>query len=144
VTTEFFGKADEALGIALYADKIIVAGKARNETDYLDFAVARYTNDVGVSVPGSAAIPGFSVSPNPVKRNGTSNLVYDLTQPERISFELVSITGNSVMTVPGGVQTAGNHTFQFSLPSSVSAGVYFLRITGSHGLNKTQKLVVIE
>jgi uncharacterized delta-60 repeat protein len=43
-TTEFFGHADEALGVALWEDKIIVAGKTRNATDYLDFAVAKYRN----------------------------------------------------------------------------------------------------
>jgi uncharacterized delta-60 repeat protein len=43
-TTEFFGGADEALGVALWQDKIIVAGKVRNATDYLDFALARYWN----------------------------------------------------------------------------------------------------
>ena len=41
VTTEFFGNPDEALGIALYQDKIIVAGKTRNADVRLDFAVAR-------------------------------------------------------------------------------------------------------
>jgi uncharacterized delta-60 repeat protein len=43
-TTEFSGGADEALGVALWQDKIIVAGKARNASNYLDFALARFWN----------------------------------------------------------------------------------------------------
>jgi uncharacterized delta-60 repeat protein len=144
VTTDFFGNAEEALGIALYEDKIILAGKTRNADNRLDFAVARYINDFNVSVPKVSNSINFSVLPNPVNRGGTFNLVLALKQTESISFEMVSITGNSVMTVPIGNQSAGNHTFQFSLPSSVSAGVYFLRIRGSQVLNKTQKLVVTE
>ena len=47
---------NKALGIALYLDKIIVAGKTRNATNYLDFAVIRYVNDFNVSVPASKEV----------------------------------------------------------------------------------------
>jgi len=144
VTTDFFGNAEEALGIALYEDKIILAGKTRNADNRLDFAVARYINDFNVAVPEASNPMNLSVSPNLVKRGGTVNLVYELKQPESISFEMLSITGNLVITMPIGIQTTGNHTFQFSLPSSVSAGVYFLLIKDSQNMNKTQKLVVSE
>lgn len=43
-TTDFAGNPDEALGVELWQDKIVVAGKARNAANQLDFAVARYWN----------------------------------------------------------------------------------------------------
>jgi PKD repeat protein len=45
-TTEFFNGTEEALGLALYENKIIVAGKTRNATDWLDFGVAKYWNGI--------------------------------------------------------------------------------------------------
>jgi uncharacterized delta-60 repeat protein len=45
-TTEFFNSSEEALGLALWENKIIVAGKTRNTTNYLDFAIAKYWNGI--------------------------------------------------------------------------------------------------
>ena len=45
-TTEFFNSTEEALGLALYENKIIVAGKTRNATNWLDFGVAKYWNGI--------------------------------------------------------------------------------------------------
>jgi uncharacterized delta-60 repeat protein len=142
VTTDFFGKADEALGIALYEDKIIVAGKTRNADDRLDFAVARYLDDVGVSVPGPAGKQTFSVSPNPVKRNGPVNVTFEITQAENISVELMNITGGSVLNLNLGLQAAGSHNYQFSLPSGITSGIYMIRVRGSQSLNMVSKLIV--
>ena len=143
VTTEFFGNADEALGIALYQDKIILAGKTRNATDYLDFAVARYTNDLGVSVQETSSNSEFSVSPNPIVRNGTVKLVYKISEPGDISIEVLNVSGNSFLMFPVGNKTAGSHQFQFDLPSTFSAGVYFIRIKGSQNRHEYTKLIVI-
>jgi uncharacterized delta-60 repeat protein len=143
VTTDFFGNADEALGIVLHEDKIILAGKTRNAGNLLDFAVARYINDFNVTVPGITYLPDFSVSPVPVKLNGIVKLDYELKQPENMSVEIKSITGSLLMNLSIGNQPAGAHSYQFSLPSSVSEGVCFVRIRGSELLYNSQKLVVI-
>ena len=45
-TTEFFNSTEEALGLALHENKIIVAGKTRNATNWLDFGVAKYWNGI--------------------------------------------------------------------------------------------------
>jgi uncharacterized delta-60 repeat protein len=144
VTTDFFGKSDEALGIALHADKIVVAGKTRNATDYLDFAVARYMNDVNVAVSEGENPVNFSVSPNPVKYNGEVNVIFELKQPDNISIEVLNITGSTIMIKPFGIQAAGEHSFRINLPASVSSGVYFVRITVSKVANQTRKLIVTE
>jgi uncharacterized delta-60 repeat protein len=146
VTTEFFGNADEALGIALHEDKIVVAGKTRNADNKLDFAVARYLNDVnvGVTVPESALLPNFTVAPNPVKRNGTISLAYELKDPGNITIELVNITGSPVMTMATGNKSAGKYSDQVNLPSNITSGVYFLKVIGTQVPFKTSKVVVID
>jgi uncharacterized delta-60 repeat protein len=142
--TEFFGNADEALGIVLHADKIILAGKTRNTENKLDFAVAQYWNDINVSVPEVAAAKNFSVSPNPVTRNNAVNLTYELKQSETISIELVNTTGKVVMSLPIGLQAEGNHSYQLNLPSSITGGVYFLKMKGDHYNTNTCKVIVID
>jgi uncharacterized delta-60 repeat protein len=146
VTTDFFGNADEALGIALHEDKIIVAGKTRNASNKLDFAVARYLNDVNVSVsvPESANLLKFSVSPNPVKRSGTVSMAYEPKESGNISIEIVNMTGSVVMAIPIGSQAAGNHTSQFKLPANITNGIYFLRTKGLQIGYNIAKLVVID
>jgi uncharacterized delta-60 repeat protein len=144
VTTDFFGNSDEALGIALHADKIVVAGKTRNATNFLDFAVTRYINDVNVAVAETENPVDFSVSPNPVKKNGTFRLVCDVRQPDNISVELSDLNGSPVMIKPLGIQSAGINSFEFGLPSSVSPGVYFVRMKSTQILYKPTKLVVID
>ena len=144
VTTEFFGHADEALGVALYEDKIIVAGKTRNETDYLDFAVARYMNDIGVSVPGTETAKDLSVSPNPVKRGGNVSLDYELNQTGKVSVELVSILGNSVFVSPASSQSNGKQILQFTVPAAIPPGIYLMRMRGSESVNRPARLIVTE
>ena len=107
-TTEFFGNADEALGIALYQDKIIVAGKTRNATNYLDFAVAEYNNDNYFNVSATEHVKAMncSVSPNPVMQNGKVSIQYELNQTEDIYIELVTNTGTSALVLQVGKQNA--------------------------------------
>ena len=143
VTTDFFGNPDEALGIALYLDKIVVAGKTRNANNALDFAVTRYVNDFNVSVPVSKEAQKLTVMPDPVKVNGTVTLSFNLVETENISIRLVDMTGRTVLEYNAGTRSSGNNTFGFSLPAQITPGVYFVRITGSKQTYMTPKLIVI-
>jgi uncharacterized delta-60 repeat protein len=144
VTTDFFGNADEALGIALYADKIILAGRTRNATQHQDFAVARYLNDFNVSVKEAVLPVNFSVSPNPVKQNGRVSIACGLKQEENITLELVNSTGAFLLDIPLGKQAAGEHTWKIQLPSSIPAGMLCVRIKGTQSQARTLKVVVTE
>jgi uncharacterized delta-60 repeat protein len=144
VTTDFFGNADEALGIALWSDKIILAGKTRNAGNALDFAVARYVNDVNVSVQEIPGLQSFSVSPNPVRRSGTLDLNYELKQPGNLTLEVLGATGNSILKLPPGKQAAGKHSYRFQLPPDVPSGILYFRIGGIQVTKKTVKVVVID
>jgi uncharacterized delta-60 repeat protein len=142
-TTDFFGNADEALGVSLFENKIILAGKVRNASDLLDFAVARYTNDTyyNVSLPETMGKTSISVSPNPVCRNGIINLNFELRQPEEVSIELINMSGISVYSLVFDKQAAGLFSHNFSIP--VPIGVYMLKIKGENSTILTTKLVVI-
>jgi len=142
-TTDFFGGSDEALGIALFQNKIIVAGKIRNATDYLDFAVARYLNDYSVSVPETVNLSVFSAYPNPVKRGETSTLRYTLEEPGNISVELTDISGRNVLTLPLVQQAKGEHSCLLMVPSGIEAGIYCIKISNSRTC-RTMKLAVTD
>ncbi len=144
-TTDFFGNADEALGIALYQNKIIVAGKTRNANDLLDFALAEYINDnyFNVSIPDAIKTADFVISPNPIKKNTTARLDYELKQSGEIAIDMVNITGTSVFQLPLGKQNAGKQSYQFNIPSSISSGIYILKVKDSQTTLMTQKIVVL-
>jgi len=144
VTTEFFGNAEEALGIALYANKIVVAGKTRNASNMLDFAVAQYTNDTWVSVPESALPNGFSLSPNPVLSTGSVTVNGMLSQAQNIEIEIVNIAGQRVLNVPFGQQISGNQTFTIQLNSNIHPGIYSVRIKGNDSVISSKNLIITE
>jgi len=145
-TTDFFGNADEALGLALYEDKIIVAGKTRNATDYLDFAIAKYSNDneYHLSIPGVNAVKSVSITPNLVKRNGIFNLEGEWQQSDVVSVELLCINGKSIALDPSLHMKGGKQSIQFRLPSSVCSGVYIFKLKGLVLPAKSLKLVVVD
>lgn len=141
-TTDFFGNADEALGIALHQDKIIVAGKTRNATNYLDFAVAQYNNDFHESLGKNDKVLNCTVTPNLVNQNGAVTLTFELKNSEDISVELINTNGSTISEIPLGKLSTGNHTQKIELPSSISAGVYYFRVKGTYNSFQSPKLVV--
>jgi uncharacterized delta-60 repeat protein len=144
-TLDLFGNAEEALGIALYQDKIILAGKTRNAENKLDFAVAEFMNDnyFNVSVPEATSNADFVVTPNPVSQNSTTNLYYELNQPEEITVEMVNVSGTSVFQMQLGKQSAGKQSIQMNLPTSISKGMYFVKVKGSLSTYLIQKVIVL-
>jgi uncharacterized delta-60 repeat protein len=142
VTTEFFGNADEALGIALSGNKIVVAGKARNTNNNHDMALARYNNDTNVNVEETNTLIDFVVAPNPVNAQGTISVNYDLKQSGIVMIELVDITGKSISVLSSGFEVSGQKAIQYDMPSDISNGVYFVRIKSNQTTFKTQKVVV--
>jgi uncharacterized delta-60 repeat protein len=142
-TTDFFGNADESLGIALYQDKIILAGKTRNADNFLDFAVARYTNDVGVTVPLAEKSGNVTVSPNPAGTGSTVNVTLNTGEGAgRITIDLLNTISSTIATYNMDVTVPGRQTIQITLQPGVASGLYFLRISNADGFSATKKLVV--
>jgi hypothetical protein len=52
-----------------------------------------------------------------------------------VVVDLMSLNGSLIMTnVASSQLMPGNHDFNINLPSGITSGVYFLRITGNNGL----------
>jgi uncharacterized delta-60 repeat protein len=143
-TTDFYGNADEALALAFTQDKIIVAGKTRNSTNQMDFVVARYTNDITASITETPQKSDYSVLPNPVSQGTQLEIKYEIRQTSNVTLEMLNMTGSSVAIIPLGIQAAGNHTYQLSIPYNIKSGVYYLRMSGPQYPLWVEKIVVID
>jgi uncharacterized delta-60 repeat protein len=141
--TNFFDEPDEALGIAIIGDKIVVAGKARNGSESFNYAVARYMNDISVSIPETDQPTGFDISPNPAGKSETMNLSYRAMHPEALELSIFDLKGRKVSALPIQQATEGFKTFSFSLPLHIEAGTYVLKLAGT-SYTATKKLVILE
>jgi hypothetical protein len=87
-----------------------------------------------------SSVNTFEVYPNPFQNQTTLNI--NTTKAERISFEVVDLLGNKVMSQDLGVV---NGLYRQSIDaSSWNAGIYFINITSSEGGSITKKINVIK
>ena len=93
--------------------------------------------EVQVRPEGPIAIE--QVAPNPVRQTGT--LQFTLRETGPVSVGLYDVLGRRVRTLHDG-QVSGGQPQQVSVDaSSLSSGVYFVRVKGD-GFNKTQRITV--
>jgi len=138
VLTEFFGEADEARALALTGDRIVVAGKARNVSQNFDFAIARYINDIGVSIPGYAANPGLEIYPNPIYVTKTLHL----RKPDNSPVTQVNMSFFDGKIVPVRYSDGEKEWMNLELPADLAPGVYLLQVS-SETANYSCKIVVL-
>jgi len=82
----------------------------------------------------------FNLYPNPA--NDVFFVQYSLEQNEDVTFELFDVTGRLAYSLPVGVQSAGNHSFQLDRGElQLSSGVYTSRIRTSQG-EKSSRIVL--
>jgi uncharacterized delta-60 repeat protein len=135
---------DEALGVTVQSDgKLVTAGKFRIN-DNINFGVARYLNELTVSVPEVPGQGQIQVIPNLVRRNGILNISVKIPETQSISAELVNMAGRVVMERSLGMQPEGMMTDRFILSPAITSGSYILRITGSKSVFATSRLVVVD
>ena len=97
----------------------------------------------GPNAPGFNEFANTNVTlgqnvPNPFTSNSTIN--YTLNDGASVTFELIDVTGKTVMEVNEGRKAAGAHNFVLD-GSSLEAGVYFYSIVTEQG-RATKQLVV--
>ena len=86
------------------------------------------------------SINSFEVFPNPFENQTTLNI--NTTKSERISFDVVDMLGNKVMTQDLGVVN-GLHRQNIDA-TTWNAGIYFININSSEGGSITKKINVIK
>ncbi len=143
VTTDATMEFDEALGVAIQDDgKIVAAGKFRSGS--VNFGVARYLNELTVSVPEIILTHNISVNPNPAGKNGNLYLAVELAVPQTLSLRIVSLSGKIIMDRSLGYHAAGNYRENFTLPSNITSGLYFIQVNGPKSFFPPVKLMVTE
>jgi PKD repeat protein len=112
-----------------------VGGPGHGNRFYLD--EVSFTTPVGVNELTRAI--GFNVYPNP--SNAEFNVNFNLSEPGRISYEVVSITG-SVLISSNEIEYAhGNHEIKINENGSLNAGIYFLNFN-LNGTKMCKKIVI--
>ena len=74
--------------------------------------------------------------PNPF--NPATTIEYGISFPGHVEIVVLNVAGRKVATLLNGVQTAGQHTVQWS-PEACPSGIYFVRITAA-GFSDVRKI----
>jgi hypothetical protein len=105
--------------LAYQGSNIFAQGSGFGSKDEVQFSIA-YTG-----VDESITINEITVSPNP--STGFSNVGFTLTEPQTVSFMLMSIQGKKIIEKNIGVFNAGDNSFRVDL-TGLNPGVYLLKV----------------
>ena len=90
---------------------------------------------------GEGAVLSTKVYPNPTS-DGGATIRFNLAEPRTISVDLLSLSGESVMTLADGVsRTSGAGQLAFPL-NGVAPGMYLVSLTTDQGERAVQRLIV--
>lgn len=87
----------------------------------------------------TSATPSFLVTPNPMSTSST--VVFSTGTPTTVRIELINTFGESVSTVHDGYVESGEHRVPLVI-SSVSSGVYYIRMSSEGSAISSQVVVV--
>ncbi|MCB9357007.1 MAG: T9SS type A sorting domain-containing protein [Calditrichaeota bacterium] len=106
--------------------------------------IALFENVSSHAGPGPALPSAFSVSPAyPNPFNPSVTIPFTLGKTADVTLELFDITGRRVATLLSGKLEAGEHSFHYDAPATLSAGVYLLRAQSGES-SVTQKLLLLK
>ncbi|HQW02956.1 MAG TPA: T9SS type A sorting domain-containing protein [Saprospiraceae bacterium] len=134
---------DEAHAIALQPDgKIVIVGEAQNNSNNLDFAVARYLSGLTTSIAEEVfTIDQLTLFPNPTQ----TSLQVDFYIPEEqlLEFSIADLSGKQVEIIQKKRHyLAGSHTLTLQLPASLPTGAYILNVTNASRRSGGYKFLV--
>lgn len=134
---------DEAHAIALQPDgKIVIVGEAQNNSNNLDFAVARYLSGLTTSVAQDVfTIDKLTLFPNPAQTS--LQVEFYIPEEQLLEFSIADLSGKHVDIVQEERQyTAGSHALTLQLPVSLPPGAYILNVTNASGRSGGYKFLV--
>ena len=83
--------------------------------------------------------PSLLVTPNPISTSST--VVFSTGTPTTVRIELLNTLGESVSVLHDGFMESGEHRVSLGV-SSVSSGLYYVRMTSEGTVNSTQVVVL--
>ena len=90
---------------------------------------------------GEGAVLATKVYPNPTS-DGGATIRFDLAEPRVVSVDLLSLSGESVMTLADNV-ARGSGTGQLAFPlNGIAPGMYLVSLTTDKGERAVQRLIV--
>jgi hypothetical protein len=120
---------------------IFIAFRHRSDDDNLisiDDLLVLGTGSVGIDEV--EAITELTLFPNPVFQNGSIQISYNLTSLSKVSFEVLTIDGRSILTESGHTQLAGQQQTTIDL-KGLAGGTYLLKMV-ANGVTDTQRFVI--
>ncbi|MCZ4407909.1 M43 family zinc metalloprotease [Cryomorphaceae bacterium 1068] len=92
-----------------------------------------------LSVDNNEVVKEITLFPNPATDNVRLRL--DLSENQNIRIDVVDASGRVVQSPYTGTMTSGTQSIQIQLDSSLTPGMYFVRLTGEEGI-AVRKLIV--
>ncbi|MFC1481619.1 T9SS type A sorting domain-containing protein [Candidatus Neomarinimicrobiota bacterium] len=94
--------------------------------------------------PASGAPSSFRLAQNyPNPFNPTTTIGFDLIKAGHVTLKVYNLVGQEVATLVDQPMGIGRHSVQWSGDGSVSAGIYFYRLSTSNNV-QTQKMVLLK
>ncbi len=137
-TTDASGEA--TLNITAPASGYVHVGAYLHDYEY---DLADILIGTGVEEGTSGISAAFNLDrpvPNPVTVN--ASLGFSVPATGRIELAVFDVSGRMVETILNGNVDAGNHTVEWAPGSSISNGVYFLRLSTESGILTRQAMVI--
>ncbi len=104
-----------------------------------------YIDDINIydpntlSVNNNEVVKEITLFPNPATDNVRLRL--DLSKNQNVRIDVVDASGRVVQSPFAGAMTSGTQSIQIQLDSSLTPGMYFVRLTGEEGI-AVRKLIV--
>ena len=135
---------DDAFGMALKSDKIILCGRSDNGDNY-DFAVTQYNNDGTVQVKSlvtqNMQFGLFQNYPNPF--NPSTTIQFALPKAGMVNLKVYNILGEEVATLINKEMKAGLQSIKFDA-SRLSSGLYFYKISAGTSTSSATEFVYVK
>lgn len=142
-TFSFEWVAPASGAVNIYAAGNCVNGNGNSSGDLPVSATLSLTAQTSTATgiaENSKEVSGFKFFPNPAIDK--ISVYYNLVESGEVSVELVGINGKLVDVLLQEKQQAGSINKDLNIPSTVSSGVYFIRVN-HNGKNISQKLITV-
>ncbi|MBR9922307.1 MAG: T9SS type A sorting domain-containing protein [Bacteroidetes bacterium] len=129
------GLDDEAYGLAIQEDGLLVVSGGSETTGEDAFAIVRIISglNVGLFEQGLDKIQSY-VYPNPIASGESLQLDYELKEATEVNISLSDLNGKKVNLLQE-YRPSGKTTETINLPTNLSAGIYFLQIRTERGMS---------